>query len=363
LTANTFAAAGGGAVSNVQLEALKRLRGVNLESNPTLKAAVMKIVDATRGTPQFVELVEQFAIAGENEGLLDVAVAHPDDEAGVTAMRLVLDSGDRAAIDSRLVTAKAESIVVACVRVLGNTRLPAVNEWLKPLVLSAAERDPVRRESVKALAKNEPGARHLLALAREGQLDETLQLTAATALSQAGWPEVRDEAARLLPLPKAGGDEPLPSIADLVRRSGDPVNGEEVFFRESTACGRCHQVAGRGTSIGPDLSLIGDKLGRDALIESILDPNNGIAFGYEAWTVTLESDEEVYGLIVSETADELAVKDLSGIVHRLRKPAITGRAQSTFSLMPAGLQATMTVAELVDLIEYLSRLKKPADQP
>jgi hypothetical protein len=28
--------------------------------------------------------------------------------------------------------------------------------------------------------------------------------------------------------------------------------------------------------------------------------------------------------------------------------------------MPSGLQATMTVQELVDLVEYLSRLHKPA---
>jgi putative heme-binding domain-containing protein len=131
-----------------------------------------------------------------------------------------------------------------------------------------------------------------------------------------------------------------------------------VFFSDITACQRCHVVNGEGIAIGPDLSQIGDKLGKDALLEAILDPNNGIAFGYEAWTVTTTDDEEIYGLIVSETADELAVKDLSGIVHRIAKARLADRVPSKFSLMPAGLQATMSVTELVDLVEYMSQLKK-----
>jgi putative heme-binding domain-containing protein len=117
-------------------------------------------------------------------------------------------------------------------------------------------------------------------------------------------------------------------------------------------------VNGRGTAIGPDLSQIGDKLGKDALFAAILDPNNGIAFGYEAWTVAAGDDEEIHGLIVSETAGELAVKDLSGIVHRLDKSRVTRREASSLSLMPAGMQATMSVQELVDLVAYLSRLRQ-----
>ena len=346
------------APSAVQLEALKRLQGVDLGANPSLKATVLKIVEGTRGTPQFVELVEQFKLTGQSEGLLQVALQFPGTEAGVRAIRLVHEAGDVALIKGAL--AGGETNALACTQVLGNTRLPAMNALLQPVLANEAASAALRREAVKALAKNEPGARHLLALEREGHLPEELKLTAATALSQAEWPAVREEASELLPLPKAGGDQALPPIAELAKRAGDAANGEKIFFNDTTACHRCHIVNGRGTSIGPDLSLIGDKLGKDALLEAILDPNNGIAFGFEAWTVTTKSDEEVYGLVLSETADELSVKDLSGIVHRILKPTIASRVKSTFSLMPSGLQATMAVGELVDLVEYLSRLKKPA---
>ena len=347
-----------GGVSNVQLEALQRLKGIDLEANPGLKTAILKIVETTRGTPQFVELVEQFKLTGQAAGLLEVALKFPAAELGVKAMRLVLDANEPALINAALTG--NETNAVACVQALGNTRLPPINDLVLPLLTAEGSSDRLRREVVKALAKNEPGARRLLVLASEGKLVDEVKLTAATALSQVGSAEIRDEASRILPLPKAGGDEALPPISELAKRTGDPVKGEQIFFSEATACHRCHQVNGNGIAIGPDLSQIGDKLGKDALLEAILDPNNGIAFGFEAWTVTTKSDEEVYGLLTSETGDELVVKDLSGILHRLKKPEIATRTQSKFSLMPAGLQASMKVQELVDLIEFMSHLRKPA---
>ena len=347
-----------GGVSNVQLEALQRLKGIDLEANPGLKTAILKIVETTRGTPQFVELVEQFKLTGQAAGLLEVALKFPAAELGVKAMRLVLDANEPALINAALTG--NETNAVAGVQALGNTRLPLINDLVLPLLTAEGSSDRLRREVVKALAKNEPGARRLLALASEGKLVDEVQLTAATALSQVGSAEIRDEASRVLPLPKAGGDEALPPISELAKRTGDPVKGEQVFFSDATACHRCHQVNGKGIAIGPDLSQIGDKLGKDALLEAILDPNNGVAFGFEAWTVTMKSDEEVYGLLASETGDELVVKDLSGILHRLKKPEIATRTQSKFSLMPAGLQASMKVQELVDLIEFMSHLRKPA---
>ncbi len=354
------AAETGGSPTSVQLEALKRLQGVDLEANPALKTAVLKIVQSTRGTPDFVALVEQFKLEGQNAGLLEVALKFPADETGVKATRMILDSGDYRLIVTTLAAADAEAL--PCVQALGNTRLAAINELVLPLLATESSSDPLRREVIKALTKNEAGAQTLLTLAGEGKLPEELKLTAATALSQVGSPELRAAASRVLPLPNAGGDEVLPPIPELAQRAGNAANGEAIYFNDTTACHRCHQVNGKGVALGPDLSQIGDKLGKDALLEAILDPNNGIAFGFEAWTVTTKDDEEVYGLVISETTDELAVKDLSGIVHRLSKPDIASRTQSKFSLMPSGLQATMTVQELVDLVEYLSRLRKPSPQ-
>src|ERR1700722_14326136 len=41
----------------IALEALTRLKGTDLNTNPTLKAAALKVLEWTRGTPDFVTVV------------------------------------------------------------------------------------------------------------------------------------------------------------------------------------------------------------------------------------------------------------------------------------------------------------------
>ena len=62
-------------------------------------------------------------------------------------------------------------------------------------------------------------------------------------------------------------------------------------------------------------------------------------------------------MIVSETADEITVKAPSGFVARYKKSDIAKREQQKLSIMPAGLEQTMSTQDLVDLVEYLSSLK------
>jgi hypothetical protein len=49
---------------------------------------------------------------------------------------------------------------------------------------------------------------------------------------------------------------------------------------------------------------------------------------------------------------------VGGAVTKLKKTDVAKRQQSKLSSMPAGLQQTMTVPELADLLEYLAALKK-----
>src|SRR5213593_4146630 len=47
-------------------EALSRLKGIDLDANPGVKAAVLKLLDQSRGTPQFVEIVRDFNIKDQD---------------------------------------------------------------------------------------------------------------------------------------------------------------------------------------------------------------------------------------------------------------------------------------------------------
>ena len=187
-----------------------------------------------------------------------------------------------------------------------------------------------------------------------------MKLTAAFELNLAPWPEVKKLALDILPLPQTKNAEPLPPISELVKRTGDPARGRLVFESDTAACIYCHVVNGRGTDVGPQLSEIGTKLGKDALYQSILDPSSGISFGFEAWNIQLKNDDELFGLITSETGDELTVKTQAGVITKVKRSEIAKRQKLSSSLMPVGLQLTMSTQELVDLVEYLASLKKTA---
>jgi putative heme-binding domain-containing protein len=242
---------------------------------------------------------------------------------------------------------------------LGHTGQKEIVKLLLPVLADARRDAGLRRQCVRSLARTADGAMELLALARADKLADDVKFAASSELNGARWPQVKAEAARILPLPPGRDSAPLPPIAELVKLNGDATNGAVVYARQSPGCINCHVAQGQGTELGPNLTEIGSKLGKDAIFESVLDPSAGISFGYEAWNVTLKNGDDAYGLIASETADELSLKAVGGIITRLKKSDIASRQQSKLSIMPTGLQQGMTVQEFVDLVEFLSSLRKP----
>ncbi len=343
---------------NVAVEALTRMEDVNLDQKPAVKAAVNRVLEKTRGSAQFVRLVQHFKMTNQTEGLLQVAIRNPQEESGVTAIRLILASAPSALRSAFQSTNAAE--VVPLLAAAGNANEKQIVPWIIPLVSEERKPDEIRRSAVRALTRTRDGATALLDLAKTDKLPDDLKFITASELHSTRWPEINAEAARLLPLPAGQNSQPLPPISELVKMKGDANSGSAIFRRETTACIKCHQVRGEGRELGPALSEIGSKLPKEALYESILDPSAGISFGFEAWQVQLKSGDEAYGLKASETADEVAIKDINGIVTRYKRSEIQSMQQTKTSIMPTGLQMTMSTQEIVDLIEYLASLKKPS---
>ena len=333
-----------------------RLDPAVVDGNSKLKDTLTKLLDATRDDPRFVGLVKKFKVAGRNQDLLAVAAKHPNAEAGVEALQLVLNSGGHEAILKALRN-KDNKLAPGLAGALANSSNPKSIKLLSPFVIEKNISAPVRKAAVRGLSRTEKGAKQILAWAKTGKLPANARFTASMELSTVRWPTIKAEAAKVLPLPFGQNAKPLPPMAELVKRKGDIKRGEAVFFRETVLCARCHQVNGKGIEVGPALSEIGSKLPKSELYEAIFDPNAGISFGYEAWTVELKNGEQAFGLIVSD-ADELALKAVTGVVMRYKKSEIKSRKQSSLSIMPAGLQVAMSEQDLVDLVEYLSSLKK-----
>jgi putative heme-binding domain-containing protein len=145
-------------------------------------------------------------------------------------------------------------------------------------------------------------------------------------------------------------------IAD-VKKLGDPARGEAIFRRKDQLCLKCHAISGAGGQVGPDLASIGASAQIDYLIESILQPNKAIKEGYHSLSVTTTRGQIINGIKVRETKTELILRDADDKEIGIPIKDIDEKTNGG-SLMPEGLADTLTRAELVDLVRFLSELGK-----
>jgi putative heme-binding domain-containing protein len=340
----------------IVVRALMRLSGVDLNGKPEAKAALLRHLETVKGTEQYLELVEKFKLREASEELLRLALEQSDRTEGVKAAGLLVKLGERERLQT--VIRGADSAKTAkMVTVIGLLADAKTNDLIQPLVTGGDLPLSIRAAAVTALGRNAPGQKWLLQTVEQGKLPGDLQFSAANALLSSADEEIRTAAGRHLSLPAGAGGEPLPPVAELVKRSGDAVRGKELFAGVGS-CAKCHKVRGEGKEVGPDLSEIGSKLSKEAMYVSILDPNAGVSFNYETWLARTFDGTTLSGILVSQTDDAVELKTAEAIVHKLKRHDIEALKKLPTSLMPADLQKQLQAQDLVDIVEYLATLKK-----
>jgi putative heme-binding domain-containing protein len=135
---------------------------------------------------------------------------------------------------------------------------------------------------------------------------------------------------------------------------GDPRRGEKLFWSAALNCGSCHQVGGRGTALGPDLSAVGKIRSRAELLESILEPSRRIEPKYAAYLVQTADGRSFTGLLVRRSAKEVVLRDARNKEIVLSAKNVEEVRPSRVSLMPQGLLAGLTAREAADLLAYVA---------
>ncbi len=237
-------------------------------------------------------------------------------------------------------------------------RIRKTNRLLTPILNDPQRPLEQRQEALRALCRTKTGAAKIMAKAEAGKLEPELRETASAALHASAVEDIRNRADKLYPLRAAADAKPLPPMRQLAKRLGDSHKGRLVFATNGT-CVKCHLVNGEGKEVGPNLSEIGAKLSRLALYESILFPSAAISHNFEAYTVVLANGNVISGLLVNRTAESIAIKGADAITHTYRV-GVEEIKQQPISLMPADLQKGMTADDLVNVVEYLTTLKKAA---
>ncbi len=335
---------------------LLRLPGVDLSDKPEAKAALLRYLEEQKGTEEYLQIVEKFSLRETRDELLRLAIEQGDNTLGVKGAGLLVKFGEADFLKKAIADpdpAKGAKVIGA----LGLTSDPKANDLLTPLVEDTQQPLTIRAAAVAAIGRNAPGQKWLLATVAQGKLAADLKFAAANVLLSSADEAIKTAAGKHLTLPAGAGGEPLPPVAELVKRTGDATRGRELFTGIGT-CAKCHQVKGEGKQVGADLSEIGSKLSPEAMYVSILDPSAGISVGYENYLVRMIDGTVHTGILVSQTDDTVELKTAEAIVHKLLRDDIDQMKKQSLSLMPADLQKQLKAQDLVDIVAYLTMLKK-----
>ena len=131
-------------------------------------------------------------------------------------------------------------------------------------------------------------------------------------------------------------------------------NGRVVFEKN---CAICHQLAGKGAIVGPQLDGVGNR-GLERLLEDILDPNRAVDLNFRTITIVTDAGRILTGLKRREEGAVLVFVDTKGKEFSISKNEIDEQKQSPLSLMPANVTEILSPQQLHDLLAYLLQSTK-----
>ncbi len=256
-------------------------------------------------------------------------------------------------IEQLLDTSQPGEIQLSALR---SMRGKPVEEWSKQIIGRWAALGPhVRTEALAMLLGHKTGTVQALQAMLDGHLesailsvDQRAQLLAHPNL------ETRQLAEKVI---GSGASADRQAVVKqywpAATMPGQAVSGQAVFDR---VCATCHRVAGRGNSVGPDLSDSRNR-SREALLVDIIDPSHRIDPQYLAYQVLTHDGQVFQGLLQAETSEAIAIKQSGGQQRTVLRSDVEQLKVGGKSLMPDGVERDVTLQEMADLIEFLRPTK------
>ncbi len=242
-----------------------------------------------------------------------------------------------------LQTAKSESFQLSLINAMRNADHayqgdPNHNQVLLQLVSSEQYSDKVRSHALAALYVGDDRA-----------------MAMAEKLANAEAPVLKFAAAKYLGSITGKQQYSKDQYQAALNKQGDPHRGELVFKARASMCQTCHKVDGWGGNFGPDLTNIGSSKTQQQLMNSILNPSLEMAPEWQGWYVIDQDGNRHIGRQIDVHLKNVELMNINGEFVSYRQPRSYGVADE--SVMPAGLQNSMTLSEFNDLIAYLISLK------
>jgi putative heme-binding domain-containing protein len=136
---------------------------------------------------------------------------------------------------------------------------------------------------------------------------------------------------------------------------GNAERGAAVF--QSTGCGSCHAVDGRGGILGPELTTIGGRRGAIYLREALVRPAASHPPGYLVVRAVPNTGAAIRGIRLNEDVFSILIRDASGAVHSLQKSDLARLDREPEATLMPSYESRLSPPQLDDIVSYLASLR------
>ncbi|MFG0333139.1 MAG: c-type cytochrome, partial [Maioricimonas sp. JB049] len=209
----------------------------------------------------------------------------------------------------------------------------------------------VRRSILDAMVANDSRANAVLDAVEAGDIGP-FELTQAqqTQLLRHRNADLKKRANQLLARSIDSDREAvITDYAPSLTMTADPLRGRELFAKN---CAQCHKIGDLGVNVAPDISDSRTKT-PSQLLQAILDPNRAIDNNYFSYTILDDSGNVHTGIIATETATSVTLKQPEGKTVTILRSEIEELRSNGVSLMPVGFEKTMNQQQIADLISFI----------
>lgn len=164
-------------------------------------------------------------------------------------------------------------------------------------------------------------------------------------------PKVKELAAKVLNASAPGPrKDVIEKYKPALAMAGDVIRGKAVFEK---SCITCHRLGDLGTKdVGPNLATI-RAWHPEQLLINILDPSREVAPAYIGYTIETNEGRVLFGLIVDDGPVSVTLKRPDGTTETIFRRDIESLSGSAASVMPEGVETTVSPESLADLIAFL----------
>ena len=143
-----------------------------------------------------------------------------------------------------------------------------------------------------------------------------------------------------------------------------PENGNakrgEVHF--NNLCASCHKSNGKGHALGPELEGLSHRSVED-LASNIIDPNMAINPKYAPYKIVTKSGDTYVGILSNQSSNSVSISMPFSISMNVNRDNIAQLQSMRSSIMPSGLEKSLTPDGLRDLIEFIRLPAAKKSQP